>query len=760
MQSLRIKLIAPFVAGTFIFTLLLAWYTYSSARNAVEDAMLTVSEAKTDQTLSSMNLLFKSLSTNMHSLVSDRNVTRIFCQNNSSNSAPSANATMPCSDPGINADSKLLGDTASWLVELVENNRFIRDFLILNKEGVCVVSSNESYVGTSFADASYVHMALQGVFNFDNFNVGKVSKQFSTYFAGPIDVYGRIEGALVAIVDFPKLVNYQTDTFDSGEISTSLLSGDGVFMAHKDLQIMGNDALDYKSLYKELLVVAEKGGEVRYVMDGVDYTGYAAYEPTTRWLVITSGKDEAIFAPAYKQGLIVLSTSMVFLLLISFVVIRTGNSIINSLLSLINYAKHISDGDVDYVLPPTTRADELGVLHRSLQKLVSSLQKMLAETQAANKMKDEFLANMSHEMRTPLNAIIGMSHLALEGEVPEEKQKFYIQKIKLAAGSLLGVINDILDLSKIEAGKLAVEEVVFNPYEVLKNALDIHQEKAAAKNITLSFEYEFDQKMCFWGDPLRLGQVLNNLISNALKFTSSGSVQVRCWLDATAGENEEKQMRFRVIDTGVGIPSDLQSKLFQPFTQADASITRKFGGTGLGLAICDHLVHLMDGQIFLSSEPGKGSVFSFYIRVKVAKECSEKSESSSLFDSFGRLGIQGRRILLVEDNEINTMILEEFLEPTGAKVKSVTNGQEAVEAVKEQLFDLILMDMQMPVMGGLEATEIIRGLPHGASVPIVAITANALKEDKERGLAVGMDDYMTKPIEPSDFLKMLRKWLA
>ncbi len=744
-RGLRAKLIVPFVLGSLILTVTLAGYTYISARQAVEEAMLLISEAKTSHAVSSMSLLFKSMSTALQNMVADPHVVDLFQK-----------------QPGGGADRPRSGVTNAWLEIITQGNEFYRDILVVDKNGLCVASSNPGHVGNSYADKAYVRDALRGRFNFGESSVGRVTRKFSVTGAGPVDTADGIAGALVIVNDFPKIVDYDVQaTHDTQTVFTAMLNPDGVFMVHKNEGFLGSETQSHRDLYAQLSSVGESGGTVEYALRGETYIGYARVETSSKWLVVTSGIKSEVFASAYRQGMVVLIISLVFLCATVLVVVRFANGILSSLLSLIGYAQSVSEGDLDLQLPPSERADELGILHNSLQSLVISLQSMLRETQEASRMKGAFLANMSHEIRTPLNAIIGMAHLSLrDGNLPE-KQRGYLDKIQLAARSLLGLINDILDLSKVEAGMLSMDSVSFNLRETAGNILAIHQETADSKGLALNFEYEAGAPVRFIGDPLRIGQVLNNLLSNALKFTSQGSVTLRCAQDPSpdAGSGYVV-MRCSVADTGIGIEKDAQGILFQPFIQADASITRKFGGTGLGLAISEKLVTLMGGTIVVSSRAGSGSTFSFTMRLRPDARVPGEDAAPADGQSIERLNLKGKRILVAEDNLINQMIMQELLAPSGAEIVLAGNGREAVDAVAAQTFDLVLMDMQMPVMDGLEATRVIRMLDAAKDLPIVAVTANAMSEDKEKGFACGMNDYLTKPVEPADLLHVLRIWLV
>ena len=756
MQSLRAKLIAPFLLGTLALTLLLAWYTYSSARKAVEDAMLLMSEAKTSHAASSMSLLFKSMTTTVQNMVVDPHVLAVFTDEDGRSARAGA---------------------AEWLEIITQGNEYYRDIFIVDGKGICIASSNPGHVGNSFISKEYVQNALKGIFNLGEPTVGRVTKRFNAVIAGPVDAGGRVVGALVLMNDFPKIVDYESKaSHDDQTIFTAMLTPDGLWTAHKDMELMGNNKRLYPELYRQLVSVGEQGGVIHYSLNNFTYVGYAKVDPTSKWVVLTSGIESEVFAPAYRVGLTVLGISFVILCCITLVVVRVANGILRSLFSLINYAKHVSEGDFDLKLKDTERKDELGVLHVSLQRLVQALEAMLIETRQASQMKGQFLANMSHEIRTPLNAIIGMTHLSLREPNIPVKQRDYLEKIQVAARSLLGLINDILDLSKVEAGMLELEDTPFSLRETLGNVITIHQDGADAKGVGLELVYDDAVPEFFIGDPLRIGQVLNNLVSNAMKFTREGKVTLSCGFAGPAGDNDAEEprdghdghdgydgyafMRVSVTDTGIGIPEEKITALFQPFTQADASTSRQYGGTGLGLAISDRIVHLLGGEFAVTSEIGRGTTFSFTMRLLVDDSgAARRAEEGSLDDAFEQLQLVGKRILVAEDNAINQVIMQELLAPAGATVIMVDNGQQAVDAARTQALDLVFMDMQMPVMDGLEATRKIREFAGMGDLPIIAVTANAMKEDKARGFESGMNDYITKPIEPQHLLAMLRIWL-
>ncbi len=426
--------------------------------------------------------------------------------------------------------------------------------------------------------------------------------------------------------------------------------------------------------------------------------------PETNFITLAFVDKDHILAPLEIITRYGQLATLITMLLTSAIVYTVVNAVTKDIFKIADFAKKIGDGNLEEQLS-INRNDELGTLAIALENMVSRLKSMIWKAEEATKAKSDFLARMSHEIRTPMNAIIGMAHIGLQSK-PEEKQKKCFEKIQHAAGNLLGIINDILDFSKVEAGKLELEMTSFRLSGLIQSMSDLLEGKAKDKGINLSFTVAPDVPDALKGDSLRISQVCINLCTNALKFTEKGSVKVS--VKTAEDRGESLLLEFQVQDTGIGLEKHQIAGIFDAFSQADGSTTRRFGGTGLGLTISQRLVHMMGGDIWVESTPNVGSIFYFTILVEKAELGTIDESKQSCNGEISKEDFKDIRVLLVDDNEINQEIGKELLLQVDINPTLANNGAEALEFCKLQAFDLVLMDIHMPIMDGLEATRRIR----------------------------------------------------
>ena len=389
---------------------------------------------------------------------------------------------------------------------------------------------------------------------------------------------------------------------------------------------------------------------------------------------------------------------------------------------------------------------------------ITQRKKDAEELVRAQKAKEKFLANMSHEIRTPINGIAGMVNLLLEVKSEDDRIK-YLTAIKHSTENLKVIINDILDFSMIESGKLRFEKIGFKVKNQVESVIDTFRHQAKDKKLQIKFNIERGADLVVIGDPVRLSQVLINLISNAIKFTHTGFIKIT--VDLKNIIRDKAILRFAVHDTGVGISNEKLETIFESFSQADESITRRYGGTGLGLTISRQLVELQGGEIVVTSEEGKGSTFSFTVPYMIGKT-SDIEREVTIPAKKEELSFPKARILLVEDNDINRLYATNLLKKWYCQIDGAENGVIALEKLKSNDYDMIFMDIQMPVMDGYETTKTIRATfpENKKNIPIVAITANAIKGENERSQAIGMNDYIVKPFQPEELKYILQKYLT
>ncbi|WP_426208854.1 ATP-binding protein [Massilia sp. TWP1-3-3] len=453
------------------------------------------------------------------------------------------------------------------------------------------------------------------------------------------------------------------------------------------------------------------------------------------WAAVTQQEDEQ----AWRTGLMVSSERRV--------------TQVDPPIDLVVNRIVITSGGESYLLGFSIDVSEQRAARDAMQRAVES-------AQAASQAKSDFLANMSHEIRTPMNGILGMTELVLESRL-EAEQRDDIGLVKASAGALLTIVNEILDFSKIEAGRLDLEDVPFDLRKLVRDTVRPMALRAQQKGLDLQVAMPANLPRAMKGDPGRLRQVLINLLANAIKFTQQGSVTLALALAMGARVDERCDIAFAVSDTGIGIPLEKQKLIFEPFSQVDGSTTRQFGGTGLGLTICRRLVILMQGDLTVASEPGKGSTFRFTVPLRHAAQQLPADDELVDLDEVEPVTVpapalareqgsgNGLRILLAEDNPVNQRLAMRLLQKMGHRITLVDNGLAAFECVVQGGFELVLMDVQMPELDGLSATRRIRQWEavHGGHVPIIAMTARAMQGDRDRCLEAGMDDYLSKPID-------------
>lgn len=409
----------------------------------------------------------------------------------------------------------------------------------------------------------------------------------------------------------------------------------------------------------------------------------------------------------------------------------------------------VENGKTIRVVGAVTDITEIKQAERELLKA-----KQIAENAAMA--KQQFLSNMSHEIRTPMNAVIGITNLLLQ-ENPKPDQIDSLKILKFSSENLLGLINDVLDYSKIESGKILFEQVDFNLTELVNNVKETHYLAAQEKGLEFKVKMDSDLPIMIIGDPTRLTQILNNLISNAIKFTNSGSVVMDLSLNKVLGNLVD--IDFAVTDTGIGIEADKKDYIFESFTQGSADTTRIFGGTGLGLAITKKIVDMLGGSISVKSTIGMGASFLFNLQFKKSKKKAGNVPTTKIVSDFS--GLAGYKILLVEDNEINVIVARKFMQNWGLLIDCAENGTEAVEKVIDNHYDLVLMDLEMPKMDGYQATKVIRSIGDDKfkQLPIIALTASQLSEINRQILEAGIDDYVAKPFSPTELHSKIRQYL-
>ncbi|SBW01260.1 putative Histidine kinase [uncultured delta proteobacterium] len=566
-------------------------------------------------------------------------------------------------------------------------------------------------------------------------------------------VYNGRSGALVGALQLAKMTRESLREATRPGILPLVVAQDG-----DNLTVIGNSSRDELHLtagpwFRE--IQTRVAGSITIPLNGEKKTmGFYHIPQTDLYAIVIADESYMLSYEADIRGATIAANILAALLAVGCVCFFVF-PVTRDILRLSLFAKGVTEGRQG-IATGVARNDELGNLSDSLDQMVGTLTEMVVRSETATKAKSEFLARMSHEIRTPMNGIIGMTYLAMRAN-PDARQMDYLRRIDNAAKTLLGVINDILDFSKMEAEKMEINNSSFRLSRILWSIYDMLALKCEEKGITLDFAMADDVPDIIESDPLRLAQICINLCSNAVKFTESGGVTLSVSLKSREGD--DLLLLFAVKDTGIGIPAKEQERIFDSFSQADGSTTRKYGGTGLGLAISKSLARMMGGDVGVESEPGKGSTFFFTIRAKVGSEAdlADEENAPALRE---QTPLPELTVLLAEDNEINQEIALEILRDMGVAVTLAVNGADAVEKWEAGPYDLILMDIQMPVMDGLTAASRIRssGAPRSKTVPIIAMTANAMSGDREKSLEAGMDDHITKPLDISELRSALALW--
>jgi len=530
-----------------------------------------------------------------------------------------------------------------------------------------------------------------------------------------------------------------------------------------DMSMQNDQDLEIANLGKTL--ISSDSGTASFVNNGIKQRVYFQKMQDVGWCLAIAIDESEIGQTTLNQMLLMAVIPTVGLMLATWALVIVARYMRRVTTKVNEFAIKVAEGDLENQID-VTEHDEFGVMENQLNIMVSNMESMRKQSeerlqlaQEASLAKSEFLSRMSHEIRTPMNAIIGMTQIA-ETTSDISKTKECLDRISSASKLLLSLINDILDMSKIEANKLEIQHEEFAFDNIAKNIETIIEVKAKEKRQTLVVSVSENIPKMLIGDELRLMQVINNILSNAIKFTPEGGA-ITAIFDAVDINDDDIFIETRIKDSGIGISDEQKNRLFDSFEQADGSVARKFGGTGLGLSISKNIVELMGGTIDVISKLGEGSEFVFRVKMKIAQESmivenSEKEDGIYDFSSY--------KILLAEDIEINREIVMAMLESTNIKIDCTENGLEACKVMSEspEKYNAIFMDLQMPEMGGIEAARTIRSMDneHCRTIPIIAMTANAFKEDVDKCLEVGMNDHIAKPIDERIVLEKLAKYLS
>jgi signal transduction histidine kinase/ActR/RegA family two-component response regulator len=477
-----------------------------------------------------------------------------------------------------------------------------------------------------------------------------------------------------------------------------------------------------------------------------------------------------IAAQQRQAWLLVGISTLGFLLLAGVISLLLDITIGRRTRQLVNAVEQVAHGDFTGALPLQGK-DEIGrlalavdAMRQAIAAEEESLRQARFAAEASNRAKSTFLATMSHEIRTPMNGILGMAQLLLDPSLTLQERMEFARTILNSGQTLLVLLNDILDLSKVEAGKLELKQAVFDPAQLLDEIRLLFAEMAQGQQLGLNAQWQSPAAVRYRGDPVRLRQMLSNFVSNAIKFTQSGEVTIHG--REVEHDADHALLEFAVTDTGIGIQTSELPLLFQPFSQVDGSHSRKFSGTGLGLSIVRSLAAIMHGDVGVESTPGKGSTFWFRARVELVESSGESRQIERIAPASvsEKKTLAGQCILIVEDNPVNRKIVETLLVKLGVVVMLAENGQQALDLLEQKAkVDLVLMDCQMPVLDGFAATQALREREEAQTLPrlpVIALTAGAFDDDRKHCVAAGMDDYLAKPVKFDELIAMLTKWLG
>lgn len=653
-------------------------------------------------------------------------------------------------DPELSALSRYLA--------LLAENLSADNVWLLRGNGDCIAASNGetagSFVGGNFADRLYFQEAAAGRPG-HQYAVGRVSHIPGLYFSNPIFDGDKFLGVVVIKRDITRFAKWIADVngflADDNRIIVLASRPDFLYRSLPGstidrLPVVEREQQYRRSNFEALSFNRWKGGELPNVVR----LG-AEPEPFVIAHQALAGHGLSVYVPRQVTNLPRLESERFWLFLLTAI---AGNMLILALLAMALYLKAMRRAESAAQVTAALLEEQVSERTAALQRANLSLQEARNAAEQAMNAKGAFLANMSHEIRTPLNAIVGMTYLMRRDGV-EQRQAARLEKIDLAGHHLLGVINQILDLSKIEAGKFELDEAPVSVGSIMTGVVSMLHERAQSKRIELRM-LPFECASPLLGDPARLSQALLNLAANAVKFTEVGTVTVKAVVEDE--RTDEVTVRFEVDDTGIGIAPDAIERLFDAFEQADNSTSRRFGGTGLGLAITKKIALLMGGEVGAGSIPGQGSRFWFTARLRKGGASAWSPESPADNPDLGKR-YAGSRVLLAEDEPINREITLELLADSGLEIDVAEDGVQAVELASMNHYALILMDMQMPKLDGIQATQRIRALPGCGGVPILAMTANAFIEDRLRCEEAGMNDFVAKPVDPAHLFATMRKWL-